>query len=147
MVDRERVLSKIAELRGYLEKLKEITPKTLEEYERSELERRACERLLQISIECVLDVCDIIFSGLKLGVPVSEEDIIEKLNHARVITDTATRMLNGMRGTRNILVHRYPYVDDEKIFRSLTTELKDFDIFMDEILNFLKKKKKLVKIK
>ena len=140
MVDRERILSKIAELRGYLKKLKEIIPKTFEEYEKSELKRRACERLLQISIECVLDVCDVVFSGLKLGVPVSEEDIIEKLNRAKVITDTTTHKLKGMRGTRNILVHRYPYVDDEKIFRSLTKELKDFNVFIDEILNFLKKK-------
>jgi uncharacterized protein YutE (UPF0331/DUF86 family) len=142
MLDRERILSKIAELRGYLEKLKEITPKTFEEYEKSELNRRACERLLQISIECVLDVCDVIFSGLKLGVPVSEEDIIEKLNRARVITDEATNKLKGMKKTRNVLVHGYPYVDDEKIFGSLTKELKDFDIFIDEILKFLKKKEK-----
>jgi len=142
MLDRERTLSKIAELKGYLDKLKEITPKAFEEYEKSELKRRACERLLQISIECMLDICDVVFSGLKLGVPASEEDIIEKLNRARVITDKTVNRLKGMKGTRNILVHRYPYVDDEKIFESLTKELKDFDVFIDEILNFLKKKKK-----
>jgi len=142
MVDRERILSKIAELRSYLEELKKIKPKSFEEYEQSGLNRRACERLLQISIECVLDVCDVIFSGLKLGVPASEEDIIEKLNRARVMTDKTTNKLKGMKRMRNVLVHRYPYVDDEKIFRSLTTEIKDFDVFIDEILNFLKKKEK-----
>jgi len=142
MVDRERTLSKVAELRGYLVTLKEVTPKTFSEYEKSELNRRACERLLQISIECVLDVCDIIFSGLKLGVPASEEDIIERLNRAGVISDRTTNKLKGMKGTRNILVHRYPYVSDEKIFRSLTKEIKDFDVFIDEVLNFLKKQKK-----
>ena len=118
MLDRERILSKITELRSYLEELKEITPKSFEEYEKLELNRRACERLLQISIECVLDVCDVIFSGLKLGVPASEEDIIEKLNRAGVITDETTNMLKGMKQMRNVLVHRYPYVDDEKIYRS-----------------------------
>jgi uncharacterized protein YutE (UPF0331/DUF86 family) len=142
MLDEERILSKIAELRGYLKKLREITPKTFEEYERSEVERRACERLLQISIECVLDLCDIIFSGLRLGVPTSEEDIIEKLRREKVITDRTSQKLKGMRGVRNILVHRYSYVDDEKVYESLTTELKDFDVFIDEVLRFLKRKDK-----
>ncbi len=142
MVDRERILSKITELRSYLEELKKITPKSFEEYEKLELNRRACERLLQISIECVLDVCDVIFSGLKLGVPASEEDIIEKLNRAGVITDGTTNRLKGMKRMRNVLVHRYPYVDDEKIYRSLTAEIRDFNVFIDEILNFLKKKEK-----
>lgn len=141
MVDRERILTKIAELRGYLEKLEEIRPETFQEYTKSELKRRACERLLQISIECVLDVCDVIFSGLKLGVPASQEDIIESLNRAGVITDTTTLRLKGMKGVRNILVHRYPYVDDEKVFQSLTEELKDFDVFINEILNFLENEK------
>lgn len=142
MVDRERILSKIAELRSYLEELKKIIPKSFEGYEQSELNRRACERLLQISIECVLDVCDVIFSGLKLGVPASEEDIIEKLNRAGVMTNKTTNKLKGMKQMRNVLVHRYPYVDDEKIYRSLTTEIRDFNVFIDEILNFLKKKEK-----
>lgn len=66
MVDRERILSKIAELRGYLRELREIAPKTFEEYKESKVKRRASERTLQISIECALDLCDIIFSGLKL---------------------------------------------------------------------------------
>ena len=66
MVDRERILAKIAELRGYLERLRGIAPKTFEEYERLEVNRRACERLLQISVECELDICDVVFSGLRL---------------------------------------------------------------------------------
>lgn len=142
MPDKERILSKIAELRGYMEELREFTPKTLKEYKASELKRRACERLLQIAIECTLDICDIIFSNLKLGVPSSEEDIIEKLNRKKVITNKTANKLKAMKGTRNILVHRYPYANDEKIFRSLTTELKDFNAFIKEILDFLAKEKK-----
>lgn len=141
MIDRERVLSKIAELKGYLEELKKVTPKDLEEYKKSELKRRACERVLQISIESVLDICDILFSGLNLGVPANEQDIIEKLNINGVLTDEITKKLKGMRATRNALVHRYPYVDDEKIFKSLTTELKDFDTFINETLKSLEKHK------
>lgn len=140
-MDKERILSKIAELKNYLKKLKEIVPKNFEEYEEDEVKRRACERLLQISIECVLDVCDMIFSGLKLGIPSGEEDIIESLKKEKVITKNVAEKLKDMRGARNFLVHRYPYVDDEIIFEVLTKELKDFDFFIEEILKFLKKAK------
>ena len=139
MLDKERILSKISELKGYLEKLKTIVPASFQEYQESEVERRACERLLQISIECVLDICDIIFSGLKLGVPSSEEDVIEKLRRAKVISEGMSKKLKGMKGMRNVLVHRYPYIDDEKVFEVLTEELDDFYAFIDEILKFLKK--------
>lgn len=138
-MDRERILSKISELKGYLEELRKIVPSKFEDYEKSIKERRACERLLQISIECALDICDIVFSGLKLGLPISEEDIIERLNRANVFTDETAKKLKEMRKLRNILVHRYPYVNDKKIFKSLTTELKDFDIIIKEILKFLER--------
>jgi uncharacterized protein YutE (UPF0331/DUF86 family) len=140
MVDEERILAKIAELRGYLKKLKEIVPKTFKEYEESEVVRRACERLLQISIECALDICDIIFSGLELGIPAEEEDIIEGIRKEKVISDKTAKKLKGMKGMRNILIHRYPYVD-EVVFKSLKEELGDFDIFIQEIVDFLKKRK------
>ena len=138
-MDKERIVSKIAELKSYLRKIKEIVPLTFQEYKESEIKRRACERLLQISIQCVLDICDVIFVGLELGIPASTDDIIEKLEDRRVITDKTARKLKGMKGVRNILVHRYPYVDDEKIFENLTKELGDFYAFINEILNFLEK--------
>ena len=139
MLDKERILSKISELKGYLEKLKSIVPTTFEEYKESEIKRRACERLLQVSIECVLDICDILFSNLKLGVPSSEENIIEKLREAKVISEEASKKLKRMKGMRNILVHRYPYVDDKKVFEALREELNDFYIFIEEVLNYLER--------
>lgn len=45
MVDRDRVLAKLDELDGYLDELRTITPRNLEEYARIE-KKRSCERLL-----------------------------------------------------------------------------------------------------
>ena len=49
MLDRERLLGKMDDLEGYLKELREILPASLEEYKKIE-KRRACERLLQVSI-------------------------------------------------------------------------------------------------
>lgn len=130
---REKILGKIDELEGYLEELERIKPKDFEEYEKIE-KKRACERLLQISVECVLDICNMIVSEKKLGTPVDEEDIIEKLVKAKIIPKSLGEKIREMRGTRNILVHKYGYVDDKTIYEILEDNLKDFEEFIEIIL-------------
>jgi len=72
-------------LKGYLKELREILPGSFEEYKKVE-KRRACERLLQVSIECVIDICGLIVIGLRLGLPAEEDDYFEKLEQAGIIT-------------------------------------------------------------
>ena len=55
MLDRKRVLAKIDELDGYLRDLQTIAPQDLTACQQIE-KKRACERLLQIAVECVIDV-------------------------------------------------------------------------------------------
>lgn len=79
MVDRERILGKMAELDGYLNELRQILPQSFDEYVRSIEKRRACERLLQIAVEAVIDICAMLVQGLRLGLPAEEDDVFEKL--------------------------------------------------------------------
>ena len=59
MLDKDRVLAKIDELDSYLDELKQIAPSRYDEYLHIE-KKRSCERLLQLCIECVIDVCKLI---------------------------------------------------------------------------------------
>ncbi|HXF83470.1 MAG TPA: hypothetical protein VNN19_12040 [bacterium] len=56
MLDRERVLAKLDDLDRYLAELRQVIPSNFNEYGTVAV-KRACERLLQISIETVMDVC------------------------------------------------------------------------------------------
>ncbi len=47
-------------------------------------------------------------------------------------------ILTDMKGFRNILVHRYGEIDDEKVFEILSERLADFEKFKEQILKFLK---------
>ena len=78
MLDRERVLAKLDELEGYLRELEAIAPCNLTDYQRTE-KKRACERLVQISVESVIDLCHLFVSGLRLGLPGDEDDVFQKL--------------------------------------------------------------------
>ncbi len=85
MLDRERILAKVDELGSYLRELREIAPRSFTEYQRTEI-KRACERLLQIAAECVVDLCHLFVSGLRLGLPAEEDDLFEKLAAAGVFS-------------------------------------------------------------
>lgn len=137
-MEQERILSKFDELEEYLEKLENIKPKNLEEYKRLIKDKFACERLLQISIEIVIDVCNIVASVLRIGLPSDEDDLFEKLKNKGIITKELSIILKEMKSFRNILVHRYGEVDDEKVFEIFSEKLGDFDKFKEEILKFLK---------
>ena len=138
MLDRERILAKLDELDGYLRELREIVPATLAEYRKVE-KKRACERLLQIAIECVIDVGNLMVSGLRLGLPAEEDDIFEKLEHAGIIPAEMVALLKRMKGCRNILVHDYARVNDEIIFEVVGTKLGDFDAFKHGVIGALQR--------
>jgi len=137
VLDRERILAKIDVLDGYLKELREILPASFGEYKKIE-KRRACERLLQVSIECVIDICGLMVIGLRLGLPAEEDDLFEKLEQAGIITSPRKQSLQKMKGFRNILVHEYGQVDDVIVYEVLQNNLNDFEAFKQEILQAIK---------
>jgi uncharacterized protein YutE (UPF0331/DUF86 family) len=138
-MDKERILSKFDQLEGYLEELEKIKPVDFEIYESSIEKKRACERLLQISVETVIDICNIIVSELKTGLPSDEEDMFSKMRKNKIISKEMEKDLIGMKGLRNILVHRYGEIEDELVFEVLSEKLTDFEKFKKEVLLFMDK--------
>ncbi len=135
-LDRERILARLDALKGYLKELQAIAPQSFAEYERIE-KKRACERLLQIAIEAVIDICHLLVTGLRLGLPAEEDDLFEKLARTGIISPGMKEMLKRMRGFRNILVHEYGDVDDRIVYHMVLERLGDFKAFEREVLQAL----------
>jgi uncharacterized protein YutE (UPF0331/DUF86 family) len=139
VIDRERILGKVAELDSYLSELRQILPKSFDEYVRSIEKRRACERLLQIAVEAAIDICAMLVQGLRLGLPAEEDDVFEKLAQHGVLSQKMVETLRQMKGFRNILVHEYGRVDDRIVFDVAVNRLGDFEDFKREVLAALQK--------
>ena len=137
MVDRDRLLAKLDELDGYLAELRSIVPDRLEDYLKVE-KKRACERLLQVAVEAVLDACALLVAGLRLGLPGEEDDLFTKLASRGVVSAPTADILRRMRGLRNILVHEYGRINDPLVFEVVQRRLGDFDAFKREVLAFLR---------
>ncbi len=140
-MDRERISAKISEMDSYLGELRAIVPRKLEDYLEDGKTKRACERLLQISIETAIEIANEIFKSLKIEIAADENDLYKKLKKKKVISEKLASRLKEMKGFRNILVHRYGEVDDREVFSFIENDLEDFEKFRKEILEFLKRKK------
>jgi uncharacterized protein YutE (UPF0331/DUF86 family) len=137
VVDRDRLLARLDEMDGYLAELQAVAPTRLSEYKTIE-KRRACERLLQILVEAVIDVCSLLVSGLRLGLPGEEDDLFQKLLVRGALSSEMTGIVRRMKGLRNLLVHEYGRVNDEIVFETITHRLGDFGAFKREVLDFLR---------
>lgn len=133
MVDRDRILGKLDELERYVGELRAIAPGSFEEFLRPE-KKRACERLLQISVEATIDICHLLVTGLRLGVPAEESDLFDALARKGVISQGLAGTLKDMKGFRNILVHEYAEVDDAVVYKAVRDRLGDFAAFKREVL-------------
>jgi len=132
-LDRERILAKVDELDSYLNELEGIAPQSFEEYQAVE-KKRACERLLQVSIEAVIDICNLLVSGLRLGLPADEDDLFKKLVEVHVLSEEMGENLREMKGFRNVLVHEYARLNDRLVYEAVESKLGDFGSFKSEVL-------------
>jgi uncharacterized protein YutE (UPF0331/DUF86 family) len=137
VVDRDRVLAKLDDLDGYLRELRAIAPTRFEEYLAIE-KRRACERLLQVCVEAVIDTCALLVTGLRLGLPAEADDLFAKLAERGVLAAATVGTLRRMKGLRNLLFHEYGRIDDRVVFETVPRRLGDFDAFTREVLAFLR---------
>ena len=101
--------------------------------------RRACERLLQISIEGIIYICSLLVAGLRLGLPAEEDDLFEKLERATLLPKDVVNTMRSMKGFRNILVHEYGGIDNAIMYKMATSRVQDIEIFTREIIRMLRK--------
>lgn len=133
MLDRDRILGKLEQLDGYLAELGQVVPASFADYRNSVEKRRACERLLQLCIECALDICNLLVSGMRLGLPSDDEDLFNKLEQAKLFSPQIVAVLRPIKGFRNILVHEYGGIDDAVVYKIATSRVRDLDVFKQAV--------------
>lgn len=120
--ERKRILAKLDEMSKYVKELREMIPPE-EEYSKGLVRKRGCEKTVELAIDSLIDVAAMIVSSQKLGLPESEENIIDLLVGGKVITLQLGKKLKEMKGFRNILVHKYGKKDDSLVYKFLALEL------------------------
>ena len=118
----------------------ENLPKEPEEFMTLGLIKEGMYKRIEFAIENILDICNIINSDLGLGLPEEEESILNNLEKNKVFKKEIIKKIREIKGFRNILIHKYGEINDEQAFDSIQDGLKDFEIIIKEIENFIGKK-------
>lgn len=95
------------------------------------------ERGIQISIECVLDISNIIISTLDIEKPDTYREVILLLGKEGVLPQKFAKDIANMVSFRNILVHDYMRVDENIMIDILHNRLNDFAIYIKYINHWL----------
>lgn len=139
-MDKERIYIKLDEIDQYLKEIEEIMPSSSAGYSTDLMRKRALERLIQITVEAVMDVSAILVKEMRLGLPYEEEDFLDKIS-GTVLSPGLVRKLREMKGFRNILVHGYSQIDDERVYEILDSDMGDVIEFKESVIEFLRRTK------
>jgi uncharacterized protein YutE (UPF0331/DUF86 family) len=95
------------------------------------------ERLIQTSIDTVLDVGNAMIDGFIMRDPGSFEDIIDILMDERVINENHGRQLKELLPVRKSLVQDYTNVSHQEILTAFTRNLESFKNYPEAIRLYL----------
>lgn len=122
-VNSERIRTLATEVRAALDMLEMFKRYTKEQFF---TDRSANERVRYnfiIAIQGMIDICNHIAARKARRAPTTYGDCFTVLAEIGILNKTLALNLKRLVGLRNILVHRYWQVDDEKIYDSLQNDL------------------------
>jgi len=138
MANPEIINERLREIDKNLTLLEELKATSLDKFCADPKTIKCVERCLQISIQCILDICHHIIVGNGWTRPKDNKEAILVVSQNGIIpSDFANRIL-PMAGLRNLLVHEYIKIDPKQIYQHLQN-LDDFRTFQKHIVKFLKK--------
>ncbi|MFQ6071036.1 MAG: DUF86 domain-containing protein [Candidatus Aminicenantales bacterium] len=139
MIDYQNISARLERLREYVGYLKSYQEKSLAQVKKDYTLQGAICRYFQLSVECIIDIAELLISSLGLRKPATGFEAIEILGENKIIPLRFSRKFAPIVGFRNILVHDYLRIDLNKVYEHLKEDLRDFNLFAKLISNFLKK--------
>ncbi len=136
---KDEIVSKLQLLKEYVKFLRSYMKYNPEEIKKDFTLKGAVERYLELSIECCIDIAEMIISFENLKRPDSYREVILTLGREGILPDDFAERFSEAAGLRNALVHMYAEIDVDELYINLTQNLGDFDSFAKYIAVYLGK--------
>ncbi len=137
LVKAEIIENRIKKLQEYLEKLSQLSGIDKKNFLTDFRNTESSKYLLQVSIECCLDIANHIIASEKFRSPLDYADSFRVLNEQKIVPDSLIERLIEMAKFRNRLVHIYWEIDNELIYEIVKDYLDDFSQYSQVILKIL----------
>lgn len=133
MIETSLIRRKLSRLNMYLEKLKPILEHTYDEYLKDPYFKYTAERLIQLIVECASDINNHVVVEKNKRPPEDYTSSFTKAAEVGLISYELANQIKGSAGMRNILVHEYMDIDDEKVYKTLPVAIKDYKEYIKQV--------------
>ena len=133
----EEINFKLEQLGEYVSALREYQQYDIEEIRNNRTLRGAVERYMEVSLACMIDICEMIVSSEKLRRPDTYREVILVLGQHKILPEEFAKKLAPAAGFRNVLVHMYADIDLGKLYSHLQNDIDDLELFAGYIAKYL----------
>lgn len=137
MVQPEVIEDRIKKLQEYLDKLSQLAKTQKRGFLADFRNTESAKYLLQVSIECCLDIANHIIASSKFRSPNDYADSFRILHEQKIVPDSLIDNLVEMAKFRNRIVHIYWEISDELVYEIIQEKLGDFNLYIQAILKIL----------
>ena len=137
MVNPKTITSILNNLQDCLNKLSILAGYSENEFVQDFTKVESAKHLLQVSIECCLDIAHHTIADEGYRTPKDSYDSFVVLNEKVILPDEFMLTLRQMVSFRNRVVHLYWDVDNETVYDIVKNNLGDFETFIEYILEFM----------
>ena len=137
MALRKTITSILKNLNDYLQKLTKLTMYSQSEFMQDFTKVESAKHLLQVSVQCCLDIVHHIIANENYRLPQDSYDAFTVLQEQGIFPDSFMPTLRQMVSFRNRVVHLYWEVDEALVYEILQNNLGDFNTFVNHILDFM----------
>ena len=119
MVNPDTVNERLSEMRENILLLQELSSISLDEFCKDPKIFKLAERCLEVSIQCILDICHHIIVDNDWPRPRDNKEVFRIVASKGIIPEDFAGKIEPMAGLRNILAHEYLKIDPKILHNNL----------------------------
>lgn len=139
MVDKAVIDGIVANLQMYVAQLDRLSKLGKDEFLEDPDKLGSAKYYFIVAIESCVDIANHIISSERYRRPLDFADAFTVLYENGLVDERVKEQLQKMTRFRNLLVHVYGKVDDQRVYEFLKTNLDDFSTFASQIAQAIEK--------
>ncbi|MEK6657328.1 MAG: DUF86 domain-containing protein [Nitrospirota bacterium] len=123
--DKEKIAKRISEIQAAIDHLRKYTELDVKEFISNDEQVAAAKYHLLIMIEGCISICTHISTKALHKVPEGYSACFDILTNHNIIDSELGNRLQKMTGFRNLLIHQYWEIDNQKVYRFIKSDIED----------------------
>lgn len=137
MINRELIISKLANIQNYLQELKLILQHSSREIIEDNLKLHTVERLFQLIVDSAIDINTHLITTTEATVPSDYQSTFITLGEQKILDSDFALKIAPSVGLRNLIIHQYGKVDLKRVVDDVKSEIDQYVEYLKMIRKYI----------